>query len=324
MTDIAFPGTVGEPVGTEEQVAEEGKDTKRVVQRQRSARKQRRTGRFVLAIFLIVVSFAMSLPFIWVFLTSVRSQEEIFSPDMPLLPEVWRWDNYATALDRAPFGIYARNSLIIAAVHTVSNLVLGSMAGYALAKLRFRGATLIFAFILASMMIPFYAIVIPEFLMVRFVPFFGGNDWLGQGGVGWIDTWWALLVPGLVSPFNIFLFRQFFVSTPTELMEAARIDGASEFRIFGRIMAPLIRPGLLTVALLSFEAGWNNFLWPLLVTTSTELRTIQLGLSVFRQEAGTEFNLLMAGTLMAAVPMIIMFMFFQKQFVNGFVGSGIK
>ncbi|WP_420112255.1 carbohydrate ABC transporter permease [Pseudactinotalea sp.] len=290
----------------------------------RSAKQQRRFRRVLLFVLLMVIAFVMAAPFIWMLLTAVRTPQELFSTDMPLLPAEWRWENFVTALQTAPFLTYARNSFIIAIGHTLSNIVLASMAGYALAKIRFRGATAVFAFVLASMMIPFYAIVIPEFLMVRHVPLFGYNDILGQGGTGWIDTWWALLVPGLVSPFNIFLFRQFFLSTPTELMEAARIDGAGEFRIFGRIMAPLIRPGMLTVALLAFESGWNNFLWPLLVTSRQEMRVIQLGLSVFRQEAGTDFNLLMAGTTMAAVPMIVLFAIFQRQFVNGMVASGIK
>ena len=290
----------------------------------RSARGVRRTQKVLLTILLIVVSFGMAAPFLWMLLTAVRSSPELFSADMPIIPAQWHWENFAAALDRAPFGIYARNSFIIAMTHTVSNVVLGSMCGYALAKLRFRGSPLMFGFILACMMIPFYAIVIPEFLMVRHVPLFGGNDILGQGGQGWVDSWWALLVPGLVSPFFIFLFRQFFLATPTELMEAARIDGASEPRIFARIMAPLITPGMLTVALLAFEAGWNNFLWPLIVTRSQEMRVIQVGLSVFRQEAGTEFNLLMAGTTMAALPMIVLFVLFQRSFVNGLVSSGIK
>ncbi|MGC0144676.1 carbohydrate ABC transporter permease [Pseudactinotalea sp. Z1732] len=299
-------------------------EVREVTKAPRSARKRRRSRRFLLGILLLGISFVMAAPFLWMFLTAVRSTEELFSTPMPLWPNEWQWENFRIALERAPFLIYARNSFTIALVHTFSNLLLGSMCGYALAKMRFRGSTPVFVFILASMMIPFYAIVIPEFLMVRHMPLAGGNDLFGQGGIGWIDSWPALLVPALVSPFNIFLFRQFFVSTPTELMEAARIDGANEFRIYARIMAPLIKPGMLTVALLSFEQGWNNFLWPLIVTTSTEMRVIQVGLSVFRQEAGTEFNLLMAGTTMAAVPMIILFAIFQRSFVNGMVATGIK
>jgi multiple sugar transport system permease protein len=290
----------------------------------RTASQRRRLRRLLLFVLLLVISLVMAAPFIWMLLTAVRTPQELFSADMPLIPAEWHWENFLTALQTAPFLTYARNSFIIAIAHTLSNIVLASMCGYALAKIRFRGASVVFGFVLASMMIPFYAIVIPEFLMVRHMPLFGGNDLFGQGGIGWIDSWWALLWPGLVSPFNIFLFRQFFIGTPTELMEAARIDGANEVRIFARIMTPLIRPGLLTVALLAFEQGWNNFLWPLLVTSRSEMRVIQLGLSVFRQEAGTDFNLLMAGTAMAAVPMIVLFAIFQRQFVNGMVASGIK
>lgn len=289
-----------------------------------SAAGAKRTRRIALFVLLVVISFVMAAPFLWMLLTAVRSSEELFSTDMPLIPAEWHWENFARALQTAPFFTYARNSFIIALTHTLSNLVLASMAGYALAKVRFKGSGAVFGFILASMMIPFYAIVIPEFLMVRHVPWAGGNDILGQGGIGWIDSWPALLVPALVSPFYIFLFRQFYLGTPTELIEASRIDGAGEIRIYARIISPLIKPGMLTVALLAFESGWNNFLWPLLVTSRTEMRVIQVGLSVFRQEAGTEFNLLMAGTAMAAVPMIVLFVIFQRSFVNGMVASGIK
>ena len=288
------------------------------------ARTRRRRTRIVTGIVLTLVSLIMASPFIWMFLTSLRTPEELASPQMPLLPQSWAWSNYADALDSAPFGTYARNSLILATGQALTTVVLGSMCGYALAKLRWRLRGPVFGWFLLSMMVPFYAVVIPSFFLVRYMPLFGGNDILGQGGTGWIDTWWALLVPAAVSPFSIFLFRQFYVGTPTELIEAARIDGVGEFGIFARVITPLIKPGLLTVALLAFEAGWNNFLWPLLVTTSENLRVIQVGLSVFRQEANTEFHLLMAGTTMAALPMIVLFLIFQRYFVNGFVSSGIK
>src|SRR5699024_4985611 len=241
-----------------------------------------------------------------------------------LLPELLRWENYAEALSQAPFAIYARNSLILATSSALLNVVFASACGYALAKMTFRLAPYIFGWMVACIMIPFYATVIPVFLIARHMPLFGGNSILGQGGTGWIDTWWALIVPGAVSPFMVFLFRQFYVSTPSELIEAARIDGVSEFGIYTRIITPLIMPGLLTVALLSFEIGWNNFLWPLLVTSSENLRVIQVGISSFREEASTDWHLLMAGTTMAAVPMIVLFIIFQRYFVQGFASSGIK
>lgn len=289
-----------------------------------SRSRQQRTGKIVLFVSLTIISLLMAAPFIWMFLTSVRTPQELADPNMGLIPENWAWGNYLEAFNAAPFAIYARNSFLLAVLQTIATLIFGSACGYAIAKLRFPAAPWIFGAFLASMMIPFYATVIPQFLIVRFMPLFGGNNILGQGGSGWIDTWWGLVVPGALSAFNIFLFRQFYVAAPTELIEAARIDGVGELGIWARIVTPLIKPGLLTVALLTFEQGWNNFLWPLLVTTSEQLRVIQLGLSVFRQEAGTDFHLLMAGTTIAAVPMIILFAIFQKYFVNGFVSSGIK
>lgn len=292
--------------------------------RQKSAKRSRQTGRIALWIGLLLFSLVMVLPFVWMIFTAVRPSAELAQPNPPFFPRSWDFNNFVRAFEAAPFGIYARNSFIIGAVHVVTVLTLGSAAGYALAKLRFRARNWIFAWFLATMMIPFYATVIPSFLLVRFMPLFGGNDIFGQGGQGWINTWWALLIPGAVGAFSIFLLRQFYVTTPTELIEAARLDGLSEPRIWLQIMTPLIKPGLLTVALLAFESGWNNFLWPLLVTSSEDLRVIQVGLSVFRQESNTQWDLLMAGTALSAVPMIVLFLFFQRYFVNGFVNSGIK
>jgi multiple sugar transport system permease protein len=289
-----------------------------------SQKRQRLVGRVVLWIGLALVSLVMVVPFLWMVFTAVRSPEELAEVNPPFIPREWHFENFVRAINAAPFHVYARNSFIIGAGHVVTTLLFGASAGYALAKLRFRAAPWIFGWFLATMMIPFYAIVIPDFLLVRFMPLFGGNDIFGQGGQGWIDSWWALLVPGMVSAFSIFLLRQFYVTTPTELIEAARLDGLSEPRIWAQIITPQIKPGLLTVALLAFEGGWNNFLWPLLVTTSESLRVIQVGLSVFRQESNTQWDLLMAGTTLSALPMIVLFLFFQRYFVNGFVNAGIK
>lgn len=290
----------------------------------RSQSTRRRTSRIIVWVVLALVSLAMVLPFVWMVFTAVRSQSELGQTNPPFFPQSWHFENFVRAVEAAPFHIYARNSFIIGATNVVTTLLVGSAAAYSLAKLRFRAAPWIFGWFLATMMIPFYATVIPAFLLVRHMPLFGGNDIFGQGGSGWIDTWWALLVPGMVNAFSIFLLRQFYVTTPTELIEAARLDGLSEPRIWLQIMTPLIKPGLLTVGLLAFESGWNNFLWPLIVTRDESLRVIQVGLSVFRQESNTQWDLLMAGTTLSAVPMIVLFIFFQRYFVNGFVSSGIK
>ncbi|MBK0331015.1 carbohydrate ABC transporter permease [Brachybacterium sp. MASK1Z-5] len=292
--------------------------------RDHSLRRRKRTSNALVLAFLIAASVIMAAPFLWMAISSIRDPTELAQVPMPLIPKDLRLENYSEALGRAPFATYARNSLILATAAAALNVVFASACGYALAKLRFRLAPAVFGWMVACIMIPFYATVIPVFLMVRHMPLFGGNTLMGVGGTGWIDTWWALIVPGAVSPFMVFLFRQFYVSTPSELIEAARLDGVSEFGIYTRIITPLIRPGLLTVALLSFEAGWNNFLWPLLVTTSDSLRVIQVGIASFRQEASTDWHLLMAGTTLAAVPMIVLFLIFQRYFVQGFAASGIK
>ncbi len=272
---------------------------------------------------LLIVSLMMLVPFVWMLLTSLKTEAEI-ARGGGILPEEWRWQNFPDALRAAPFHIYARNSLIIAFSHTLITLVYASAAGYALAKLRFGGARWLFFGFLAAMMIPSYATIVPQFLMVRYMPLFGGNNILGQGGSGWIDTWWALIIPGGVSAFSVFLFRQFFTGVPTELMEAARIDGVSEIGIFFRIAAPQVVPAFLTAGLLVFESSWNNFLWPLLVTRRQELRVIQVGLAGFRQDSTADWSLMMAGTAMATLPMIVLFLLAQRYFIQGFANVGIK
>jgi multiple sugar transport system permease protein len=281
-------------------------------------------GRIALYATLTVTSALMVVPFVWMVLTSLKTPVEIAAEESGLLPAHWDFGNYVDAFQAAPFLTYARNSLVIAISHTVLNVVLASMAGYALARIRFRGSEIIFYCFIAALMIPTYTKVLPEFLIVRFMPLAGGNDLLGQGGSGWLDSWWALIVPGAVTPFAVFLFRQFYLDLPVELEEAARLDGLSELRIYARIMTPQIKPALATVALLTFEASWNNFLWPLLVTRTDAHRVIQVGLSVFKTENGTQWHFLMAGTTLATLPMVLLFLVGQRYFVQGFATAGIK
>ncbi|MEV8252562.1 carbohydrate ABC transporter permease [Rhodoglobus sp. NPDC076762] len=275
-------------------------------------------------VLLSLGAITMLVPFLWMVLTSLKSPAELAQFPPTVLPQEWMWSNYAATLDAAPFGLYFRNSLVIATTHTLITIALGAMAGYALARIYFRGREAIFLAFIAMLMIPTYTKIVPQFLLVKFMPLFGGNDILGQGGSGWLDTWWALIIPGGLSASAIFLFRQFYLSLPKDLEEAARIDGLGEFRIFAQIYTPLIKPAIATVGLLTFQESWNNFLWPLLVTTSSDLRVIQVGLAVFQQLDNTQWQYLMAGTTMATVPMVILFIFAQKYFIQGFTNAGIK
>lgn len=286
-----------------------------------------RSTRLVLHAVLAAGSLLMVAPFVWMVLTSLKSPADIAHFPPRLLPESWEWSNYPEATEAAPFPVYVRNSLFISVGHTAVNLVVAAMAGYALARVEFRGRTVIFLAVLATMMIPTYAKIVPQFLLAKAVPFFGGNDWLGQGGSGWLDSWWGLIVPGAVTPLAIFMFRQFYLSLPSELEEAARLDGLGEFSVFARIMTPLVKPAIATVALLTFENSWNNFLWPLLVTTRDDLRVIQVGLSTFQladEGTGTQWAYLMAGSTLAVLPMIVLFVLTQRYFVRGFATAGIK
>lgn len=284
----------------------------------------RRLRRLALHLVLLAVSLAMIVPFVWMVLTSVRTEGDLASYPPHLLPQHWRWANYSTALSYAPFGRYSLNSAVIAVSHTALNLVLASMAGYALARVPFRGRNVLFLAVLTTMMIPTYSKIVPQYLIAKGMPFFGGNDYLGRGGHGWLDSWWGLIVPGALTPFAIFLFRQFYLSLPSELEEAARIDGMGEFGIYARVMTPLVKPAIATVALLTFESSWNNFLWPLIVTSSPDKRVLQVGLSSFQQSDQNAWAYLMAGTTMATIPMVVLFLFTQRYFVQGFANAGIK
>lgn len=285
-----------------------------------------RASRIALHVTLAAGALAMTAPFAWMVLTSFKDHADIAQFPPHLLPQRWVWDNYPQALSYAPFGSYFRNSLVIGFSHAAINVVVASMAGYALARVPFRGRNILFLGVVASLMIPTYAKIVPQYLIAKAIPFFGGNDYLGRGGSGWLDTWWALIVPGAVTPFAIFLLRQFYLSLPRELEEAARIDGLGEFRIYARIMTPLVKPALATVVLLTFQESWNNFLWPLLVTSTDRLRVIQVGLAVLHQpdKAGIEWAYLMAGSTLATLPMIALFLVCQRFFIQGFATAGLK
>jgi multiple sugar transport system permease protein len=266
----------------------------------------------------------MLVPFIWMIVTSLKPPDQLFTVPPTWIPRELIWDNYVQAMGAGNFGRYALNSLILAVANTITNVSLGALAGYAFARLRFPGRTFLFVLVLATLMVPYQVTIIPLFVIIRHIPLFGGNDILGQGGIGWMNSYWGLIVPGAVGAFGIFLLRQFFQTLPRELEDAARIDGAGEFRIFWQIMFPLALPAAATLGIFSFQAGWNAFLWPLLITTTDELRTIQLGLTVFVQQYSTQWDQLMAATVVATLPVIAAFALGQRLLVRGVAFTGLK
>jgi multiple sugar transport system permease protein len=280
--------------------------------------------RAVSHLILVFGGVVMLLPFVWMLSTSVKPADQLFTVPPTWLPHPIQWDNYAKAMGAGSFGRYALNSLSLGVANLVSNVLLSALAGYAFARLRFPGRNALFVLVLATLMVPYQVTIIPLFVIVRHIPLFGGNDLLGQGGIGWINSYWGLIVPGAVGAFGIFMLRQFFQTLPVELEDAARIDGAGELRIFWQIMLPLAMPAVATLAIFSFQAGWNAFLWPLLITTTDDMRTIQVGLTVFVQQYSTQWDQLMAATVVATLPVIVVFGLGQRLLVRSIAFSGIK
>jgi multiple sugar transport system permease protein len=273
---------------------------------------------------LIVGAVAMLLPFVWMISTSIKPADQLFTVPPTWVPRPIVWENYVKAMGAGNFGRYALNSLFLGVANLVTNVLLAALAGYAFARLHFPGRNLLFLLVLATLMVPYQVTIIPLFVIIRHIPLFGGNDWLGQGGIGWINSYWGLIVPGAVGAFGIFMLRQFFQTLPVELEDAARIDGADEFRIFWQIMLPLAMPAVATLAIFSFQAGWNAFLWPLLITTTDDMRTIQLGLTVFVQQYSTQWDQLMAATVVATLPVIVVFGAGQRLLVRSIAFTGLK
>lgn len=272
----------------------------------------------------ILIALTTVYPFLWMLATSFKTEKEIFTNSLSLFVENLTFENYTKVFERIPFLRYFTNSLILAIGGVITNLFFGSLAGYTFAKLRFRGRKAIFAVFLASMMVPATCTMIPSFLVLKHFPLMGGNDIWGQGGNGLINSYWAILLPGAAGAYAIFFMKQFFETLPTELADAARIDGCSEFGIFRRIYLPLVKPAALTLGIQTFQSGWNSFLWPMIVLNSQEMMTIQVGLSAFQYNYRTDNGPLMAGTVIATLPSLIFFIFVQKYYVDGIAFSGGK
>lgn len=283
-----------------------------------------RSGRLGLYLVLALGAVAMVVPFVWMLSSSLKTDAEIFRYPPRWIPEVIRWQNYPEAMARAPFARYFLNSGVVAGLATFVGVLLSSMAGYAFARLQFPGKRVLFGLIVATLMIPFYVTLIPLFVFVTRFPLAGGNDLLGAGGQGLYNTYAGLIVPGLANVFGIFLMRQYFQTLPSDLEDAARIDGAGEFTVFWRVMLPLTGPAVATLAVFLFTSEWNAYLWPLVVTGSEPMRTVQLGLALFKGEFQTDWARLMAATVVVTLPVIGIFLAAQRWFINSIAFSGLK
>ncbi|MGI3780763.1 MAG: carbohydrate ABC transporter permease [Janthinobacterium lividum] len=257
----------------------------------------------------VVVSVVMAFP-LWVMVVTALSGQSVFSTQLDLLPTNLTFANFSRVFSAWPIGQWFSNSVTVTALTTIISVVVSVMAGYGFAKLRFPAKTPLFLLLLSTMMIPTQAILVPQFRLVN--------------ALGLVGTFWAVILPGAAATFGIFLARQFMIAIPTELIEAAKIDGAGPLRIFWSIVLPLSKPLLAVLTLLSLMYQWNDFLWPLIVLRDPSLYTLPIGLQFLQGQYQTDYGALMAMTLITVGPLIVLFLVFQRWFVQGFATSGIR
>ncbi len=261
---------------------------------------------FILLIFVVITLY----PFVWMVLTSFKYEAEIVSFPPTLFPDSFTLESYLNIWKSIPFVRFFINTVVFALGVTILSVLLDSMAAYAFARIKFPGKKYLFILVLATLMVPFQVTLIPVFKILF--------------NLGWLDTFLALIIPRASNAFGIFLLRQFFINIPDALEDAARIDGCSEFRIYWNIILPLSKPALATLAIFHFMYNWNDFLWPLVMTSSSSMRTLPVGLALFMGEHVIEYGLLTAGATLALLPIVIAYLFAQRFFIKGIALTGLK
>ncbi len=259
-------------------------------------------------ILLMAGGILMVMPIVYMISTSLKWPHEIYN--LSIIPEEPTLDNYAYVLEDGRFYMWFLNSLIIATITTVSAVLFDALVGYTLCKFQFRGRMIVFVAILSTLMIPTEMLVIPWYLMAK--------------NFGWLDTYWGIMFPGIMTAFGTFLMKQFFESVPDDFLEAARIDGLNEFQIWWRVAMPMVKPALAALAIFIFLGNWTAFIWPLIVTNSPELYTLPVGLTTFSVEQSVQWELIMTGAALATIPTLIVFLIFQRFIIRGVVMAGLK
>ncbi|MEU9191246.1 carbohydrate ABC transporter permease [Streptomyces sp. NPDC048484] len=278
----------------------------------RTAVRRRTLARPLLYGVLVLCALLTLLPFGWVLSGSLRSLDEIRSDPGAWLPQHLTFDNFERLFNTEGFGTFLANSLVVATIVVVGNIVAASAAGYALAKFDFAGKRIAFGMVMAAMMVPFTTVFVTQFVITV--------------NMGLADTLAGIALPSAALPLSVFIMRQYAMSIPDELLEAARIDGAGEFRIFFGIFLPLAGPAVATITIMSFLNSWNNFIWPLIVAQSTSSYTLPVGLAATSQAAAhvTDYGLMLAGAIVVMLPVLVLFLFLQRYFVQGVAGSGMR
>jgi len=266
-------------------------------------------GNWLLALFLIPTAILMLMPFVWMLSTSLKSAGAVFEYPPSFIPNPFRWDNYSRLFEVLPFARFFLNSLFVAGMVTLLGVTTSALSAYAFARLRFPGRDVLFLGYLGTLMIPAQVVIIPNFILLR--------------TLGWIDTYQALILPAAFSAFGTFLLRQYFLTIPNELEDAAVVDGATHWQIFTLVILPLSGPALSALAVFTFLFNWNSFLYPLVVTNSVGMSTLTVGLNTLQGQYNTAWTLLMAGSVLALLPVLIVFLFAQRYFIKGITLTGI-
>ncbi|GKS15062.1 sugar ABC transporter permease [Paenibacillus chitinolyticus] len=272
--------------------------------------KQKRLKKLILVMLAYGGSLLTLFPFLWMLATSFKTNKEVFSSGLSIIPKTFSLANYTKALEVAPILTYLSNSIIVSVTTTVGVVITSLLAGYALSRLHFPGRNIIFIAVLGTMMVPHQSSMIPSFIMLK--------------NFGWLDSFKALIIPFLVYPFAIFMMRNFLLNLPKELEEAAYLDGCTRLQILYKIFLPLSKPAIASVVIMNFTHVWNDFFWPLVMTKSVNMRTMQVGLSMLKNEFTLQWPLLMSATVISAIPIFIIYICFQRFFVQGAVSSGVK
>jgi len=263
-------------------------------------------------ILLTLLGLTMVVPFVWMIATSFKTAAEIYQPNF--FPTQLHFENYREVVFNTEFPIWYLNSFIVATISTASVVFFDSLAGFVFAKYDFLGKNIIFILILSTLMVPTEMLIIPWYIM----------SVKGSFGVTWVDTYWGIAFPGVITAAGIFLMRQFMNAVPDELLDSARIDGVSEFGLFWRISLPLSLPAVAALAIFNFLGNWNAFLWPLIVTSTRQMMTLPVGLLFFSNEASADWHLIMTGATLSVVPLLTIFVLFQRHIIQGIALTGLK
>ncbi len=258
------------------------------------------------------------------FFTSLKQPEETISAAFQFFPKHWKWSNYIDVLKGDIWWRYYFNSAFVTVVVVLLSILLSSLAGFAFARLEFKGRQVLFILFLCGMMLPSQVYIIPQYILLRSIPMAGGNSILGKGGLGLLNTYWALIIPFLAAPLGVFLIKQYYMGFPKALDEAATLDGCNSFDIYRYIYLPLSKPVFATFSILKFTGTWNDYFYPLIMTNSKSMYNVQIALQKYKGEFGVEWNYLMAAAVMSITPILLVFIFCQKYFTQGIVTSGLK